>query len=217
MKVLIYLRTSTQEQNPENQLKDCLSINKFGEHIVLQEQQSAFKDVNRVEFDKVLTSIKRRECEHLICWDLDRLFRNRQKLIDFFQLCKMYGCKVHSYRQQWLEELNSIQPPFDEIMHSLMLQIMGWLAEEESKKKGERVKASVRKKGDKTVSYKGNKWGRRMLTKQQQNKILELKGEGLSIRAISKQLGISIGGVHKYCKDFELEKQSNNDVHKLNN
>ena len=44
---IIYLRTSTEEQNPENQLKDCLFINNFGEFVLFEEKQSAFKDKDR--------------------------------------------------------------------------------------------------------------------------------------------------------------------------
>ena len=53
---IIYLRTSTEEQNPENQLKDCLSINKYGEYELFQEQQSAWKDdLKRIEFNKIIS------------------------------------------------------------------------------------------------------------------------------------------------------------------
>jgi len=55
----IYLRTSTQEQNPENQLKDCLSINRWGEYKLITEQQSAFKDhLDRALFEELKKDIK---------------------------------------------------------------------------------------------------------------------------------------------------------------
>ena len=199
MKAIIYLRTSTEEQNPQNQLKDCLSINKYGDHELFEEKQSAYKDRDRKEFNQVIKLIKQQENSHLIVWDLDRIYRNRKKLIEFFDMCKIYNCKIHSFRQTWLEELHKIQEPFNEIMHTLMLQIMGWLAEEESKKKSERVKLAVRKKeGHSTKSYKGNKWGRKSLSSQKQNKIKELRTQGKSIRDISKELNISVGVVHKF-------------------
>ena len=78
-----------------------------------------------------------------------------------------------------------------------MLQIMGWLAEEESSKKSERVKAAVRHKQGKTLSYRGNKWGRKSLSKQKVRKILNLQSNNKSMRAIALELGISLGSVHK--------------------
>tara|TARA_Y100000310_G_scaffold96133_1_gene93929 strand:- start:240 stop:893 length:654 start_codon:yes stop_codon:yes gene_type:complete len=213
MRSIIYLRTSTEEQNPQNQLKDCeklvkkLNINNYE---VLEDKVSAWKDIDRKNFDLIKKAIERKEVETLICWDLDRLYRNRKRLIEFFELCKIYNCKIHSFRQKWLEELNDIPKPFNEIMHNLMLSIMGWLAEEESIKKSMRVKSAVRKKGNKTISYKGNKWGRKSLSNNIINQVLELSKQKLSIRKIAKQVfywdknnnkkQISIAGVHKIIK-----------------
>jgi len=92
---------------------------------------------------------------------------------------------------------------------------MGWLAEDESKKKSERIKASVRKKDGKTVSYKGNKWGRKSLSKQAKDKIITLHKEGVSIRNICKQVtytdknnsmkNVSVGIVHKTLQEFKAK------------
>jgi len=40
-------------------------------------------------------------------------------------------------------------------MHDLMLNIMGWIAQDESDKKSKRVKAAIRKENGITKSYKG--------------------------------------------------------------
>ncbi len=215
---IIYIRTSTEEQNPGNQLRDCLKINSYGEYELSEEKQSAFKDKDRPLFEEIRKRIKQNKLDHLICWDLDRLYRNRKKLIEFFDFCKIYKCKVHSYRQEWLEQLNSIPEPFNEIMHNLMLQIMGWLAEEESKKKSERVKLAVRKnKGKPTKSYKGNLWGRKSLSKNVVKEILKLHDAGLSIRKISAQVfywdknknkkSVAIGSVHKIITQSKKERR----------
>jgi len=78
-----------------------------------------------------------------------------------------------------LEKFNDIPEPFNEIMFDMMLQIMGWLAEEESRKKSERVKIAYQnKKGE---------WGRKKeIGKKTINKVLELYEKGYSIRKISK-------------------------------
>ncbi|MCX6748220.1 MAG: recombinase family protein [Candidatus Pacearchaeota archaeon] len=190
---LIYIRTSTEEQNPELQLNDCEALaNKLGlkQYEIISDKQSAWKDnIEREFFDKVNQAIKNKQVKQLICWDLDRLYRNRKKLIAFFEFCKQYGCKVYSARQDWLESLNKIQEPFNEIMFDLMLQIMGWLAEEESSKKSMRVKNAVRRDTGITQSYKGNKWGRKSIqTARLKEEVLKLKEQGLSIRDIAKQV-----------------------------
>lgn len=190
MDALIYNRTSTEEQNPENQLKDCVSIaNRLSlTYEVLEEHKSAFKDnVNRDKFKEALKLIKSKKIKNFIVWDLDRIYRNRKKLINFFQICKFYKVKIHSFNQSWLDNLNSIPEPFNEIMFDLMLQIMGWLAEEESMKKSQRVKIAVRKVNGVTKSYKGNKWGRKNIeTKRLKEDILKLRNEGKTLREIAK-------------------------------
>ncbi len=185
MKTYIYIRTSTEEQNPKLQLKDCLSINKYGEHKVLEEKQSAWKDKERIIFESLRALIKKGEVKHLIVWDLDRLYRNRKKLIAFFKFCKVYDCKIHSYRQSWLEELNNMPEPFGEMVYDMMLQIMGWMGEDESKKKSDRIKSAVRKKKGITISYKNNKWGRKSLSKKVIKEIFEQHKTGKSIREIA--------------------------------
>jgi len=212
MKVAIYLRTSTDEQNPQNQLKDCLELLKSfkdTEHEIFEEKQSAWKeDTKREEFNRIKKLIKERKFDALIVWDLDRLYRNRKKLVAFFKFCKVYNCAVHSYRQDWLEQLHKIPDPFNEIMFDLMLQIMGWLAEEESIKKSQRVKASMKKnKQGKTISKYGKVWGKKPVSVKVQKQIIELRKQGKSYRDICKEVFywdksrnkhfVSMGYVHK--------------------
>jgi len=45
-----------------------------------------------------------------------------------------------------LEEINKIPKPWNDIMFDLLLNIFGWIGEEESTKKSDRIKLSIRKK-----------------------------------------------------------------------
>ena len=185
---IIYLRTSTEEQNPQNQLEACEKLAKklkLLEYEIVEDKVSGWKDIKREKMDKIKNLISKGEVENQICWDLDRLYRNRLKLIGFFELCKIHNCKIYSVRQDWLESINRIQPPFNDIMHGLMLQVMGWLAEEESSKKSERIKLSIQKGKNGTYSKYGNKWGRKaIITNRLKEKIKELRSQGLSFRQI---------------------------------
>ncbi len=210
---IIYIRTSTDEQTPENQIKSCEKLG-IGEYELFQDKQSAFTDIkNREGFEKARQLIKRGSIKHFIVWDLDRIYRNRIRLKEFFQYCKLYNCEIHSVNQQWLEELNKIPAPFNEIMHDLMLNLMGWLAEDESKKKSERVKLAIRKtSGGITKSHNGKKWGRKSISKKIKQEILDLRKSGMSIREIadsvfyrdknSNKKNVSRGYVHKTLQEF---------------
>ena len=206
---IIHIRTSTEEQNPQNQLEQCKSIYKeeWGEVKVFEERQSAWKDTQRLVFEEVKELIKQGHVRHYVCWDIDRIYRNRKRIIAFFKFCKMYGCKIHSYRQQFFETLHTMPEPFNEAMFDFMLQMMGWFAEDESNKKSDRVRAAVRKEeGKPTKSYKGNRWGRKTLSSQKVNQVKVLYEQGKGLRAISRELGISVGSVHKYIPSNHIGK-----------
>jgi DNA invertase Pin-like site-specific DNA recombinase len=189
MEKAIYIRVSTEDQEPENQIKECKSLFE-GEYQLYQDKQSAWKDdKEREDFERLRKDISSNKIKEIYCWDWDRLFRNRKKLKEFFKFCAIYKCNIHSFRQKFYEDLYKIPEPFNEIMQELILNFMGWLAEDESLKKSGRVKnAVVREEGKPTKSYKGNKWGRKSISKQAINKILELKSKGLSVRQISKEV-----------------------------
>lgn len=192
---VIYIRTSTEDQEPRNQIKSCEQLCD-GDYSLFQDKQSAYKDnKERKSFEEAKKLIKTGKVNHFIVWDLDRIFRNRVKLKQFFQLCKIYNCNIHSVNQQWLEQLNEIPSPFNEIMHDLMLNIMGWLAEDESKKKSDRVKLSIRKKNGITKSYKGNKWGRKKMHTNKIKRIIDRRSEGMSYRQISVAEKVSVGKI----------------------
>ena len=218
--VVIYLRTSTAEQNPENQLNYCEGLNKFGDANVIIEQQSAFKDYLRArpKFYKILEQIKKRQIKHLIVWGFDRIYRNRKKLAEFFEICKIYECKIHSHRQKWFEDIHKIPQPWNELMLQQLIFILGWIAEEESKKRSERVKAAV-EKGDITRSKYGNKWGRKQI-ELDTGKIIFLAKRGLSYRDIANEIIVegdhgevkhpSYGTIANVLKNYKLETAKQN-------
>jgi DNA invertase Pin-like site-specific DNA recombinase len=190
-KTIIYIRTSTDEQNPENQLKDCQSLSNK-EFEVLEDRQSAWKEhQERPSFEILKKLINKGRVENLIVWDLDRIYRSRKNLVDFFKLCEIKKCKINSFRQDWLNKINDMPTPWNEIIHDFMIQIMGWLAQDESDKKSQRVRAAIRIKDDGAYSYRGNKWGRKELSTQVINKVLELSKEGKSMREISREVKYS--------------------------
>lgn len=218
--VVIYLRTSTEEQNPENQLKDCESIrpkdrnyDTFVDYYLMQEQQSAFHDFkDRHVFEKLRMLIKDRKVKTLIVWDLDRIYRNRNKLKEFFVFCDAFDCTILSFRQKFLQDIEKIPEPFNEIMHDLMLNLLGWIAEDESKHKSERVKASIRLNDGETYSYKGNKWGRKPISTFKRNQIVSMYNKGDRLRSIAIELKVSLGAVHKIVQDYKDKKLSNKDT-----
>lgn len=216
----VYIRTSTEDQNPENQIADIETIS-GKQYILYKDQQSAWKeDKERPDFERLLNEIKASNVSDLYVWDFDRLYRNRLRVVEFFKLCKAFKCNIHSYRQSWLESIYKIPSPWNEIVSELLIQIMGWMAQEESDKKSQRVKAAIREKDGVRVSYKGNKWGRKEIPITAQNEIIRLSDLGFTLRSIAAQITYtdsnnhprhpSLGVVHKTILENRTKKDSQN-------
>ena len=189
-KDIIYIRTSTADQSPQLQLRDISTISPANA-VVFTEQLSAWKEnVKRPVFESVIKQIKEGKISSLYVWDWDRIYRNRNRLKEFLLLCKMHGVVLHSFRQTWFEDFHRIPKPFNEIVMDMVINLLGWIGEEESEKKSSRVKMAVKKTTKGTFSYQGNKWGRKSLPTQTINRVLELHRAGKSIRQIAAEVNI---------------------------
>src|SRR6266852_481915 len=83
MKAAIYARVSTLDQEPENQLTE---LRRYAEARgwtaveYVDRGVSGAKD-RRPALDQLLADAKRRHCDVVVCWRLDRLGRNLKHLI----------------------------------------------------------------------------------------------------------------------------------------
>lgn len=218
---IVYIRTSTEEQNPQLQLRDCESLLKdLGKenYEVVEDKVSGWKEVKREGIEKIVKGIKDRSVKILVVWDLDRLYRNRIKTKEFLQLCKTYGCKLFSYRQKFLNQIQELNLPKDfdflrDMMLNNLIEMLGWIAEDESKKKSDRTKNAIRKESGVTLSYKGNKWGRKNLPEETKKLILDLYKQNKTYSTISREVFywdknrnkkfVSKGVVHKVISEFK--------------
>ena len=231
-KAIIYLRTSTKEQNPELQRKDCIEFcaERSLEVVeVVSEQGSAYKlEKVRPKWESLQKRAKKEKL-NIVVWRYDRSFRNRQEFFKFMKVMfEVYGTKVYSVTEpsilsfwEMLDKSHSDNPIFNELLSGIfkamwdfMIQQAGEEAEEESSKKSKRVKMAVRKEGGITKSYKGNKWGRKKLNVDK--KIITAHKEGKNMREICKEVFywdannhkkfVSIGSVHKTIAKYKEEK-----------
>lgn len=205
MNKAVYIRVSTEEQTSENQISEIETIS-GKEYSLYQDKQSAWKDnKERQEFERLKKDIQNNRVRELYVWDWDRLFRNRKKLKEFFQFCAMYKCQIHSFRQAFYEDFYKIPAPFNEIVQNIVLDLLGWIAEDESNKKSARVRLAIRKVNGITKSYRGNKWGRKALKVEKE--VLKLHNQGKTMRQICNEVYywdknrhkkfVSLGFVHK--------------------
>jgi len=207
MKVLIYERTSTKEQHPELQNKDNInfcSLNNLEIVDIIEEQGSAWKKSSkRLEWEKCIELAKKNKYS-IVLWRYDRAFRNREEFYKFMKIMfEVYNVKIYSVKEpsimalwEMIDKQNISDPIQSELIKGIMkvlwnflIQSAGEQAEEESKKKSERVKlAVVREEGKKAKSYRGKKWGRKSIPKSAIELVLELNKKGYNIRKIASEV-----------------------------
>ncbi len=139
MKAVIYARVSTEDQSTDNQLPALVELaNRRGWEVaeIYTEEASAWRAGHQKKLQTVLNSASRHEFQYLLVWSLDRLTRQGiGYVMQLFATFTRYGVTVVSVQEAWTEQSG----PFAD----LLLAITGWVAEFESKRRSERIKAAL--------------------------------------------------------------------------
>src|SRR5712692_7027587 len=188
MKVAIYARVSTKDkgQDTENQLAQLREFSqKQGWTIDAEyiDQESGAKS-DRSEFQRMFQDASRRKFDVLLFWSLDRL--SREGVLETLQhLNRLTSCGVayRSFTEQYLDSCG--------IFKDAVIGILAVIAKQERVRLSERTKAGLA-----IARSKGRQIGRPRL-RTQPTEIARLKAQGLSLRAIGRELGISEGSVRR--------------------
>lgn len=139
MKAAVYLRVSTSEQDPDNQLPPlCDLAQRRGCKVVhvYRENETAWRAGHQAELAKLLDHARAGLFKVLIVWALDRLSREGAlSILSLVDKLKRYGVKVISYQESWTEAPGEL----DEVLYA----ITGWVARMESQRRSERTKAGL--------------------------------------------------------------------------
>ena len=136
MKVAIYARVSTFDQEPENQLQE---LRRYAEARGWSGQEYVDRGVSgakdrRPALDALVSDAKRRKFDVLLCWRLDRLGRNLRHLVTMIEELQTMGIAFVSLG----EGIDCTTPA-----GKLQLHILAALAEFERARIQERVKAGL--------------------------------------------------------------------------
>jgi putative DNA-invertase from lambdoid prophage Rac len=139
MRCAIYARVSTLEQEEKNQLPAINALIKrrdFEPVRTYQEAASAWKDGHQIEFSRLLKDAAAGEFQGLVVWSLDRITREGpSKILQIIDRLERSGITVYSVQEPWTEAPNEVRP--------LLLAVIGWVAQLESKRRSERTKAGL--------------------------------------------------------------------------
>ena len=165
MKVCIYSRVSTNEQDTKNQsvvLTDWSNQRGYQVVKVYEEQESAWKSGHQRELANLIVDARKRKFQAVLVWALDRLSREGAlAILTLVHKLSSNGVKVLSYQESWTEAPGEIA--------ELLYALSGWVARMESQRRSERTKAGLARaiaKGKKLGRPKGSKDHRKRKRRQ---------------------------------------------------
>jgi DNA invertase Pin-like site-specific DNA recombinase len=182
MKIAIYARVSTDKQDTENQLIQLREFaTKQGWQIVREytDYESGAK-ADRAEFRKMFDDAGRHKFDLILFWALDRLSREGVlETLQHLNRLTSYGVGFRSYTEQFFDSCG--------VFKDAIIAIIATLAKQERVKRSERTKAGLAR-----VKAAGRALGRpATIDGRHSAEISRLRGQGQSLRAIGRTLGVS--------------------------
>jgi DNA invertase Pin-like site-specific DNA recombinase len=187
MRVAIYARVSTisKGQDVDNQLIVLRGFCEKMNYSVVGEYMDEISGGNseRPEFKKLFADAAKRKFDLVLFWSLDRWTREGTRAtIKYLERLEACGVGFKSYSEQYIDSCG--------IFKDVVISLLSTLAKQEKIRISERVKAGLAR----TLK----KGGRPKIEKKILEKMTELKNNGLSNRAIGKELNISHSTVGLY-------------------
>ena len=191
-KVAIYTRVSTLDQTIDNKLLElCDHCSKMGWEIVREYSDEGLSGTlsrgKRPALNALIKDAYRKRFDSVICWDISRIGRSMKELVLFLSDMKDKGVGICSVRQGFDTSTS---------MGEIMFQFVGILSSWEREMIRERTLAGLER-----AKSEGKTLGRRKVTNDTMTaKIIELRSEKKSLRAIASEVGVSTGTIRKVLK-----------------
>lgn len=204
-KVVIYGRVSTNDQTTENQLiklREIVKLNGWelvGEYVDEGISGSKGRD-KRPQFDKLCKDMVRRKFNRVMVWDVSRLGRSLQHLVEFLNDVQSVGCNLYIHQSG----LDTSTPS-----GRMMFQMVGVFSEFERSMISERVKLGLNR-----VKVKGKELGRPIKVDERfVEKVKRLWGEGMTLDQIREKVDLSRSTIYRVVKNqsrFQLKTEVEN-------
>lgn len=193
MRVAIYARVSTADQNPAMQICELRDYCKRRGWTVADEYvDAAVSGVKekRPQLDKLMADAHKRRFDVVCVWRFDRFARSVAHLLRALETFKALGIEFISYSEQ----LDTSTPA-----GKMVFTVLGAVAELERSLIAERVKAGLR-----NARAKGTRLGRPPLRELSAVEIRQLRGDrrrGVSFKRLAQDRGISVWSAFYLCRN----------------
>jgi putative DNA-invertase from lambdoid prophage Rac len=187
MRVAIYARVSTTDQDCEMQLRELRQLCAARAWAVAGEYVDtgwSGAKASRPELDRLMADARARRVDCILVWKLDRWGRSLINVLESIQELRSLGVR-------WIAPSQGIDTDEQSPTSRLLLTILAAVAEWERELIRERVKAGLL-----SARYHGRVGGRpkRVFS---YDRAKRLRAEGYSIRAIAEKLKVGVGTIHR--------------------
>jgi DNA invertase Pin-like site-specific DNA recombinase len=187
MKVAIYARVSTDKQETENQL---VQLREFAvkQGWTIAREYTDYASGGKADRDglkQMFEDASKRQFDLVLFWALDRLSREGVlETLRYLERLASCGVGYRSFTEQFFDSCG--------VFREAIIAVMATLAKQERVRRSERTRAGLA-----IARAKGKTLGRRREISHTASDIARLKAQGLSFRAIGRQLSISEGSVRR--------------------
>ncbi len=185
LRVAVYARVSTTDQTPENQLaalRAFAAARGWGVIEFIDHGISGAKE-RRPALDALLVDARKRKIDVVACVKLDRLARSVRHLVTLAQELEALGVDLVVLDQA----IDTTTPS-----GRLLFHVLAAIAEFERDLIRDRVLAGIRR-----AKAQGRHLGRPRKYRVDLSRVHELRGQGLSLRAIARSLGVHPSAVSR--------------------
>lgn len=175
----LYLRVSTHDQTTANQRPALLQLAEARRLTIaetFEEVRSTSKRGRAPALARLVAAAHRGEFDCVLVWALDRLDRSMPATVALVLELDRLGVALVSHRETWLDTSGPTR--------GLLVAIMGWVAEQERVRLGERTRAGLER-----VRASGKHIGR-PAARLDMREARRMMGEGMSMRATASALGV---------------------------
>jgi len=203
MKVVIYARVSTNNQDYKRQTEELLEFSKKNNYEVVnifEEKVSGGKtNEERHQLMEMINFIKSNQIDKVLCWELSRIGRNTIEVLKTIQLLNenCISLYIKNHNIETLNDKCEVNP-----MSQFLIQILTSVSEMEKTQIRQRIKSgydSFRKNGGKVGRKDGFKKSPETLLSEHKD-IVKLLKQGMSVRKTMKLTDKSSGTVQKIRK-----------------
>jgi DNA invertase Pin-like site-specific DNA recombinase len=191
MKVAFYARVSTRDkgQDTDNQLAQLREFAASQGWKIAAEyvDRATGKHSDREQFQKLFRDASQRKFDSVLFWSLDRFSREGVlETLNHLQRLSAYGVGYRSLTEQYLDSCG--------IFKDAVLSILATIAKQERIRLSERTVAGLEK-----ARRQGRIGGRPRLVVNR-DQVAKLDAEGLTMREIAEEMGISAASVCRMLK-----------------